>query len=243
MLYTDIFLDFDDTLYDTHGNSVIALYELFDTFQLGRYFPDPQVFYDRYWETNIDLWTRYSSGDITRDYLIVERFRRPLSYGEGGPLNSSANALSAADKAYCLHVSDVFLDYCSSKPGLVDGALELMRHLRRRGYRLHMCSNGFHEVQYKKLRACGLSDYFSTVVLSEDAGANKPSPQFFDYAFRCTKAQKANTLMIGDNYQTDILGAKRYGLATAYFNRYPDYPATEAVTYEVNSLRQLIEIL
>jgi putative hydrolase of the HAD superfamily len=80
-------------------------------------------------------------------------------------------------------------------------------------------------------------------VLSEDAGANKPSPLFFDYALRQTKAQKETTLMIGDNFQTDILGAKRYGLATAYFNRYPDYPAEEPVDYEVTSLRQLMEIL
>jgi putative hydrolase of the HAD superfamily len=108
---------------------------------------------------------------------------------------------------------------------------------------MHICSNGFHEVQYKKLRSCGLQDYFDTIVLSEDAGANKPSPLFFDYALRQTKAQKETTLMIGDNFQTDILGAKRYGLDTAYFNRYPEYPAAEPVTYEVTSLGQLMEIL
>ena len=49
--------------------------------------------------------------------------------------------------------------------------------------------------------------------------------------------------MIGDNFQTDILGAKRYGLDTAYFNRFPDYPAAEPVTHEVTQLRQLMEIL
>ncbi len=118
-----------------------------------------------------------------------------------------------------------------------------MDYLRGRGYRLHMCSNGFHEVQYKKLHACGLHDHFDTIVLSEDAGANKPSPQFFDYAMRQTCADKAATLMVGDNFQTDILGAKRYGLDTAYFNRYPEYPAAEPVTYEVTSLGQLMEIL
>jgi len=231
--YIDLFIDFDDTLYDTHGNAVIALGELFDALHLERWFPDAQVFYDRYWETNIDLWTRYSRGEITRDYLIVERFRRPLSYGQG--LEPSVD--------YCLEVSDLFLDFCSSKPGLVAGARELMDYLKGRGYRMHMCSNGFHEVQYKKLRACGLHDFFDTVILSEDAGANKPSKVFFDYAFQQTGAQKETTLMIGDNFQTDILGAKHAGLDTAYFNRYPDYPAPEPVTYEVTRLSQLMDVL
>ena len=231
--YTDLFIDFDDTLYDTHGNSVIALRELFDALHLEQWFPDPQVFYDRYWEANIDLWTRYSRGEITRDYLIVERFRRPLSYGDG---------LEPTEQ-YCLDASDLFLDLCSSKPGLVEGARELLDYLKAQGYRLHMCSNGFHEVQYKKLRSCGLDHHFDTIVLSEDAGVNKPSPLFFDYAIQTTGAQKATTLMIGDNFQTDILGAKRYGLDTAYFNRFPDYPAAEPVTYEVTQLRQLMTIL
>ena len=240
MKYKDLFIDFDDTLYDTHGNAVIALRELFDALHLERWFPDPNVFYDCYWETNIDLWTRYSKGEITRDYLIVERFRRPLTASE--QYRAEANS-SLSTVHFSLKMSDLFLDFCSSKPGLVDGARQLMDYLRGKGYRLHMCSNGFHEVQYKKLRACGLHDHFDTIVLSEDAGANKPSPQFFDYALRQTRADKAATLMIGDNFQTDILGAKRYGLDTAYFNRYPEYPAAEPVTFEITALSQLMEIL
>ncbi len=230
---SDLFIDFDDTLYDTHGNAVIALHELFDLLHLERYFPNPQVFYDEYWKANIDLWTRYSKGEITRDYLIVERFRKPFSYGEG----------LRTDEAYCLEASDSFLDFCSCKPGLVEGAKELMDYFRNRGYRLHMCSNGFHEVQYKKLRACGLYEYFDTIILSEDAGYNKPAPEYFDYAFKKSGAKKESTLMIGDNFQTDILGAKRVGLRVAYFNRYPEYPATEPIDYEVSSLRQLMDIL
>lgn len=233
MKYTDLFIDFDDTLYDTHGNAVIALGELFEALQLGTFFPDPDLFYDEYWKTNIDLWTRYSKGEITRDYLIVERFRRPLSFGQG---------LEPTEE-YCLKASDLFLDFCSNKPGLVEGARELVDYLKTKGYRMHICSNGFHEVQYKKLRACGLHDSFDTIILSEDAGANKPSKQYFDYALQVSGASKEQTLMIGDNFNTDILGAKQAGLDTAYFNRFPDYPALEPVTFEVTALRELMEIL
>lgn len=231
--YTDLFLDFDDTLYDTHGNAVIALHELFESMGLDRYFPQPETFYDEYWKANIDLWTRYSKGEITRDYLIVERFRWPLSFGVG--LDPT--------EAYCLEASDRFLAFCSSKPGLVDGAKELMDYLKGRGYKMHICSNGFHEVQYKKLQACGLKNYFDHIILSEDAGYNKPAPQFFDYAFTLSGASRETTLMIGDNFNTDILGAQQVGLDTAYFNRIPDYPAPSPVTYEVTSLRQLMDIL
>ena len=210
MKYKDLFVDFDDTLYDTHGNSVIALRETFEAFHLERWFPEPQVFYDAYWWANIDLWSRYSRGEITRDYLIVERFRRPLSEGHGMEVT----------EALCLEMSDRFLDFCSSKSGVVEGAYELMDYLKQRGYRMHMTSNGFHEVQYKKLAACGLRDYFDTIILSEDAGVNKPSPLYFDYALKTAGADRETTLMIGDNYQTDILGALSADIDALLFNRW-----------------------
>jgi putative hydrolase of the HAD superfamily len=235
MKYKDLFIDFDDTLYDTHGNAVIALRETFADYHLERYFPDPQVFYDAYWEANIDLWSLYSHGEITRDYLIVERFRRPLSEGRGLEVN----------EALCLEINDKFLDYCASKPGVVDGAHELMDYLKGRGYRMHMTSNGFHEVQYKKLAACGLRDYFDTIILSEDAGVNKPSPLYFDYAFKVSGANKETTLMIGDNLQTDILGALNVGIDAMLFNRWnvDVKESPQAPTFVVESLKDIIQIL
>ena len=232
MKYKDLFIDFDDTLYDTYGNAVISLRETFEAFRLERFFADPQVFYDAYWAANIDLWTRYSKGEFTRPYLIVERFRRPLSAGQGLDVT----------EPFCLEMSDKFLEFCSSKPGVVEGAHELMDYLKHQGYRMHMCSNGFHEVQYKKLAACGLKDYFDTIILSEDAGANKPSMQYFDYALRQSGADIATTIMIGDNLQTDIMGANRAGLDTILFNRWGIEPSS-VPTYTVETLRDIMKIL
>ena len=235
MKYKDLFIDFDDTLYDTHGNAVIALSETFDYFHLDRYFEDPQVFYDAYWTANIDLWTQYAKGEITRDYLIVERFRRPLSVGKGIEVT----------KELCLEISDKFLDFCASKPGVIDGAHELMDYLKRKGYRMHMCSNGFHEVQYKKLDACSLHDYFNTIILSEDAGVNKPSKDYFDYALTVSGAYRETTLMIGDNLQSDILGALNAGLDAMLFNRWqvPSEELPQDLTFVVDNLCDIMEIL
>lgn len=235
MKYKDLFIDFDDTLYDTHGNAVIALKETFEAFHLERYFPDEQVFYNAYWEANIDLWTRYSKGEITRPYLIVERFQRPLSMGKG---------LDVTEQL-CLEMSDKFLDFCASKPGVIEGAHELMDYLKGKGYRMHMCSNGFHEVQYKKLAACGLRKYFDTIILSEDAGVNKPSPRYFDYALDRSGAERQNTLMIGDNLQSDILGALNAGIDAMLFNRWAinEQDITQKPTFIVERLQDIMNIL
>lgn len=263
MKYKDLFIDFDDTLYDTYGNAVIALRETFEDYRLDRYFADPQVFYDAYWAANIDLWGRYSRGEITRDYLIVERFRRPLEEALrcssllGGAEEAKESLYITA--AFCIGMSDHFLDHCASKSGVQPGAYELMDYLKRRGYRMHMTSNGFHEVQYKKLASCGLRSYFDTIILSEDAGANKPSLAFFDYALRQSGAEAATTLMIGDNLQTDIFGAMRAGLDTLLYNRWNVPPdkiylpcssplggvegAGQPPTYVVESLAEIKEIL
>lgn len=253
-MFTDLFVDFDDTLYDTHGNAVIALTEVFAHFHLSDYIADEAEFYRDYWATNVMLWDRYAHGLIERDYLIIERFRHPLALAQGlqertQPFNDSIGDFPAATREFCIEVSDYFLSRCAIKSGVVPGAHELMSYLRNRGYRLHMTSNGFHEVQYSKLRASGLFDFFDTIILSEDAGVNKPHPDFFRYAFEQSKANPATTLMIGDNIVTDILGAKLSGLTTLYFNRtakprpnnvegHPD-----PVDYEVNSLKEILDIL
>jgi putative hydrolase of the HAD superfamily len=142
-------------------------------------------------------------------------------------------------------MSDKFLDFCSSKSGVIEGAHKLMDYLRSRGYRMHMTSNGFHEVQYKKLAACGLRDYFDTIILSEDAGANKPSKQYFDYALKVSGANRETTLMIGDNLNTDILGALGCSIDAMLFNRWniekAEIPHT--VTFVVDRLRDIMNIL
>ena len=238
-MYKDIFIDFDDTLYDTKGNAILSLAETFVHFHLGKYFAKGEDFYVPYWKTNVELWDQYAKGQIERDYLMVERFRRPLAEGrdkEGHPFEPTVE--------FCMQVSDVFLDYCASKPGVVKDAHEVVDYLRGKGYRLHLCSNGFHEVQYRKLKSCGMDKSFDNVILSEDAGANKPSKIYFDYAFRKSGARPETTLMIGDNFNTDILGAKAAGIHTMFFNRHPEvFKATEEVDYEISELKEILDYL
>jgi len=230
--YIDLFIDFADTIYDTHGNAVIALQELYEHLELDRYFDRIEDFTTPYWTANIELWGQYSRGEIERDYLIVERFRRPLSLGKG----------LIVDKEYCLKVSDKFLDLCSVKSNLVEGARELLDYLHTK-YRLHLCSNGFHEVQYKKLKASDTYKYFDKIILSEDAGVNKPNPAFFEYAIQETGACKETTLMIGDNYDTDIKGAMNAGIDQLYFNRWEDPEEHPEVTMQADKLSDIIAML
>ncbi len=232
--YADLFVDLDDTLYDTRGNAEIALWDVYDHFFLGKYFRRREDFLEPYWRENVILWSEYAQGNITRDYLIIERFRRPLSLGKG----------LAPTRELCLEISDYFLNLCSSLPNVVPDAHRVLEYLKGKGYRLHICSNGFHEVQYRKLRVSGLANYIDTIVLSEDAGANKPAKAFFDYALEKSGAERESTLMLGDNFVSDIQGAKDAGLDVMFFNRCPqDFAATQPVDYEIHALAEIMEIL
>lgn len=234
MQYADIFFDFDDTLYDTRGNAQRSLEETFEAYDLYNHFPDPEVFYSNYWDVNQQLWKRYNNNEITKDFLVIERFRLPLLLGKN---------ISVTDDL-CKRMSDTFLSFCSDKPGLLPGAHDLVAYLKEKGYRLHICSNGFHEVQYKKLAACGLKDYFDSVILSEDAGYNKPSAKFFDYAFLTTNAKKENTLMVGDNYTADVCGALDYGIDACLFRRWDkSFVPDREVTFVIDLLSDLKQVL
>ncbi|MCQ2374878.1 MAG: YjjG family noncanonical pyrimidine nucleotidase [Salinivirgaceae bacterium] len=232
MAYTDILIDFDDTIFDTHGNAIISLGEVFEHFNLGRYFDKVEDFTIPYWKTNVELWNLYSHGKIERPVLMVERFRRPLALGKG----------LSPSKEYCLEVSDYFLDRCGEKSGLIAGARQLLEYLQQK-YRLHVASNGFHEVQYKKMRSAKVEQFFTSVILSEDAGANKPSTEYFDYALAKIGALRQQTIMIGDTFSTDIMGAMNYGIDQIFLNHNADFILPVKPTHEVKSLLEIMRIL
>lgn len=239
--YTDIFFDFDDTLYDTQGNSVIALRKLYEERHWNRIMPPFEEFDKAYVATNVKVWTKYTDGEIDRDTLIVERFHEPVAM----MVAAKGGDTSWITPKACLEMSNRYGDIISLEPGIVDGADELLRYLTEKGYRLHLCSNGFHEVQYRKLRSSGLEKFFTSVILSEDAGINKPHKGFFDYAFRKTEARLETTIMVGDNYNTDIVGAMKAGLDTILFNRW-NVDATsfeKQPTYVVDKLLDIKNIL
>lgn len=241
MHYKDLFIDLDDTLYDTHGNSMIALKKLFDERNWKEIMSSYEAFRDAYFATNVDVWAKYAHGEIDRDTLIVERYRRPVTE----MVRQCGGDTSWITPQWCVEASNRYGDLISREPGTVPGAKQLLEYLRQKGYRLHICSNGFHEVQSRKLRSAGLDGYFATIILSEDAGVNKPHKEFFDYALAKTGAQRATTIMIGDHYDTDIAGAINAGLDTIFFNRWNVDPSTleRQPDYIVNSLSEIEKIL
>lgn len=197
---TTVWVDLDDTLIDFTTNAAAALAAMWhEQPVLRRLFATPELWAERYEHHNQALWAQYSRAEIERDYLRMERFRRPLA--EAGLPDHEARQLSTAYDPY-------YLDLLAQGKALIPGAIELLRWLRSQGYTIGVLSNGFKEVQHRKIRNAGLEPYIDIVVLSDDIGINKPDPRIYQYAMQRTGAtDPASHLMIGDNPDTDIAGA------------------------------------
>lgn len=230
-MYKHIFLDFDDTLYDTRRNADEALVELYEHFGLSAHFEQYVQFSTLYWKRNHEVWALYSQGKIERQELMTERFLYPL------------RAVGTGDEAYALHLNDWFLEQTSRKGALVEGAMELLEYLHDSNYHLHIVSNGFTEVQYKKMRCAGIDHFFEQVILSEEVGVNKPDPRVFEFALAKAGATVENSLMIGDNYDTDIVGAMGSHIDQLFFNQSEAFVPNVAPTYEVRSLKEILTII
>lgn len=232
-----LWFDLDDTLWDMSGNSVICLRELYDSQNLGRWFSSPAEWDDIYHSVNRELWERYSHGDISRDFLRSERFARPLRMA--GVDDDEALRMSARfDKLY--------LDSLGQKTALLPEARLTLDSLSERGYRLGIVSNGFREVQYNKLRSSGIDGYFDPVVLSDDAGVNKPDKRFFEYAEQRAASTNLHNIIIGDNFATDITGALAAGWSAIWFdngNRNQDFtiPDNSEIITRLSELTELFQ--
>lgn len=227
-----LWFDLDDTVWDMSGNSVLCLRELYESQRLDRWFESHELWDEVYHNINRELWEQYGRGDITRDYLRSERFARPLRIG-GVPATEAEAMAVTFDKLY--------LDSLGQKTALIDGARELLDYLSARGYQMGIVSNGFREVQYNKLRSSDIDRYFDPVVLSDDAGINKPDRRFFEYAMERAGSHGMHNIIIGDNLTADIRGALDAGWEAIWFCRNrQNLDADEPKSYEtIFSLKEL----
>ncbi len=121
------------------------------------------------------------------------------------------------------------------------GTMEVLQYLHIK-YSLHLITNGFEEVQHIKIREADIGKYFKTITTSEEAGVKKPDKQIFEYALEKAQAKISESLMIGDTLEVDIQGARNVGMDQVYYNPLK-MDHTQAVSYEIGHLIELMEIL
>ncbi len=226
-----VWIDLDDTIWDFRANSRVSLRGLYRDYALAEAFPTPEEWIACYEKHNHALWDQYNHGKIEKDYLMKERFLRPLLEG-GHP--RAVELGQRFDREY--------LDRLAECTELIPGAVELLERLRSNGYRTGILSNGFVEVQHRKIRNSGLSPLIDYIVLSDDIGVNKPDVRLYRHAQQIAGVTASECLMIGDNPDTDIAGALNAGWKAIFFDRNCSEPASDAYP-TVNNLDTITQRL
>ena len=240
--YKAVFIDWDDTLGDFHGAADLALAEMYDKYQLDRYFASLNEFVGLYKPHNLELWAKYGEDKVTKEYLSLDRFWFPLMHAS--KLDEKFDKTLRQELfALAEQLSEDFLHLTTAHFSLLPGAEDLVRYLARK-YPLTIVTNGFIEVQYEKFEKSGLRDCFAHVVLSEEVGCQKPNPRIFEEALRMNGMQAEDVVMIGDSWNSDIQGAINAGIDQIWIRKSQDpLPEGQSATYLVQSLSEVMEIL
>jgi len=200
---TDIFFDLDHTLWDFDRNSEMAFDRIFKS-----KFPEIkcQDFIEKYIPVNQACWKLYQYDKITHQELRYNRLK----------FSFDALNIVICDKDIDQIAND-YIESLTDNNHLFDGAIEILDYLKSK-YKLHIITNGFANVQEKKINNAALGSYFSTITNSELVGVKKPNSIIFDYAINSAKASKENCIMIGDCLDADVNGALNAGLDAIFFN-------------------------
>ena len=225
MQYTTLLFDADETLFDFRRSESLALHAVFRS----RGLPETDDFIDAYHRINNALWERYNRGEIEKAEITDTRFAR-LFEQFGIPLDG-------------VDFNRRYLDKLSSFGCLLPGALELCRDLHDTGYTLYIITNGVGSVQARRFRKSGLAPYVTGLFISEEIGAGKPKPAFFDYVLRhVVETDARRILVIGDSLSADVAGGRAAGLDTCWYDFKQTNTPNDA-TYSVHSFQALRALL
>lgn len=218
-----IFFDLDHTLWDFEVNSAKAYEKCFQDFDIDIALSE---FLAIYTPINFAYWKLYREGGVSKKELKYRRLRDVFDHFDYD---------ISDDKIHTL--SEVYLEYLPQFTTLFEGAKDVLHYLFEH-YKLHIITNGFNEVQQKKLKAAGISHFFESMVTSEMVGVQKPDPKVFQFAMQNAKAQAHESIMIGDNLEADVWGAVNTGMYAIHFNPLKEHLDTP-YDFEIHHLYEI----
>ena len=222
--YKTLFFDLDDTLLDYTGDEKRSISKVFSEYEV----PMADDVFDLYY--SIDDWQLFTMGNITAKTVVTDHFSRMLKMLEIKG--------SKAEK-----MVDSFYEAMLSSHRMKNGALKLLQYLKEKGYRLYLTSNGYSEIQQKRIRDAKLQNYFDGIFISEEMDLRKPGKAFFNYVFnRIPESNLKNVLMIGDAPTSDILGGINAGIDTCWLDD-KNKSCKYKFTYKIKNLKELMSIL
>ncbi len=227
--YRHLFFDLDHTLWDFDKNSETVLQKLFVDFDLpARGITDFKPFFEAYKIHNNRMWERFRNGFMKREDLRWKRLWHTLLDFKIGDAKL-ANAMSEA-----------YLELLPAQTLLHPFAKELLAHCNER-YTMHLITNGFEKTQWMKLHNSGIASFFKEVITSEKCNRPKPHREIFDYALQVSNACAADSIMIGDALDIDILGAENAGWDQVFYNP-SKLLHNRKPTYEVACFSELMKV-
>ena len=225
-----LFFDLDRTLWDFETNSHEELVNLYHVHKLHqRGISLQNEFIKVYKKINHQCWEDYRKNLITKEKLRSERFMKTLLH------------FGIDDKKLADELGNDYVHNSPNRTILIDGTIDLLEALKDH-FHMHIITNGFEEVQWVKLRNSKLLPYFKEVITSEAVGAKKPDPRIFQFALEKAGATVIDSVMIGDDLNTDISGAIGVNMKSIFFN--PNkFNHNRLIWKEVSTLSEIKNIL
>lgn len=201
-----IFFDLDNTLWDYDQNARLALTDIYNSLNLQtRYGINFNDFHTAFRNSNYDLWRLIRDNKIDIKYLRKHRFYDTLL------------KLDIHNQELSTQLETMFLEGMIEYNFLIKSALDCLHFLKKK-YQLHIISNGAENITNRKINLSNLSDFFTTITTADSTGFRKPRVEIFEFALTSAQAKNDESIMIGDDWTADILGANDSGMKAIFYN-------------------------
>lgn len=227
-----VLFDLDDTLFDHAFAARRALEGLHGS--LPRFADGPfETLEEEYGRLLEEVHLRVLAGEMTLDEARRDRMRVLMSGGGGEPPGEDE----------IQEMASRFRSGYQSNRRSAEGVAELLDELRERGKLVGIVTNNMTAEQEDKLAFCKLDSLVDFMVTSEDVGTPKPESVIFEAALERANCRACETVVVGDSWESDVLGAVNAGVRAVWYNPRGLLCPDPSLAAELRAFRPLNEAL